>query len=348
MKKIYSLLTVLLPLIAQGQITITQSDLPAAGWGYINAVDSNYTAAIPPGGAAQSWNYANLQNLSQDSLLFVNAAGTPYAGLFPSANLAAHDTTYVYFTANSTGLYINGAQAPGGVFNGSPLIYNPLQKMIPVPFTYNNTDNSFYRFVYQDSTSQIPLSDSIRIIQHTDESIIADGYGSLTLPNGTHPNTLRIKTTKLETDSIFVHNTVTGWTNVLNLQNQTTNFRWVQNGGGTLLLEITADSLGQNALSSSYLIFFGTVGINETGKPVSVNIYPNPASDKITFTFENDPGELSGLTIFNASGQAVESYDIPRNNPFSLSTSHLPEGLYSYLIKNAKGIHSKGKFVVIH
>ena len=60
MKKIYILLLILFPAIANSQITITQADLPNVGWGYINATDSNYTAAILPGGTAQSWNYSTL------------------------------------------------------------------------------------------------------------------------------------------------------------------------------------------------------------------------------------------------------------------------------------------------
>ena len=105
---------------------------------------------------------------------------------------------------------------------------------------------------------------------------------------------------------------------------------------------------GVNATQSSYLLFFGILGINEISNPVAVSTYPNPTSDKVTFAFENNLNEPSNLTIDNESGQAVESYNVTRLKSFTMTTSHLPDGMYSYIVRNEKGIKARGKFIVMH
>jgi len=345
MKKIYLLLFPLIPFFSSAQITINQSNLPVAGWGYINAVDSNYSAAITPGGASQAWNYATLQNLDQDSLLFINAAGTPYAGSFPGANLAGFDAqtgTYAYFTSGATGFYVNGAASA----TMNPLIFNPTQIIIPVPFTYNSTYNGYSRLQIDTTIS----GDDYRFVQYISINILGDGWGSLVIPSGTHPNTLRIKTTKLETDSIYV-NFGFGWIPLPGytpLQTQTTNFKWLRNGNGTLMLEIEADSLGQFATQSNYLLLFLIVGIEENNPAISANPFPNPASDRVTFAFEKNGNEKRTLIISDVSGRAVEEYDVTQPDRFTMTTKHLQNGVYFYSVSGSEMKAATGKFIVAH
>jgi hypothetical protein len=348
MKKRYSILISLLPIVVSAQITVTQSDLPGVGSFYINANDSNYTDPITPGGANQNWNYSTLQNIVQDTLGFIAAAGTPYSANFPMANLSAFDApsnSYVYFISNATGFYLNGAVSPGN-FNGIPLIYNPAQVLVPVPFTYNDTHNSYYRFEYNDTATFLGTLDSVRFILHTSENIIADGYGTLNLPNGSHPNTLRLKNTLLETDSFMVKLPLVGWTTVNVTQAQTTNFRWVQNGGGTLLLSVDGDSLGINATTSSYLLNYGVLGLNEGFSNVAVSVYPNPSSQFVTINFGETTPPNSKLIITNALGEQVESFDASAVNKITVVTINFINGVYFYSMNCKNGISSKGKFVV--
>jgi hypothetical protein len=344
MKKIYIFLIVLLPVFAKAQITLTQADLPGVGQGYINAADNNYAGAIPAGGAT-SWNYFTLQNVTQDTSLFISATGTPYAGSFPGANLAQHavgTVSYAYFIANSTGLLLNGVADTGNIF-----IYNPAQMIVPVPFTYNSTYSGYSR-VQVDDTSQIPHT---RIVIRTIINMLGDGYGQLTLPNMVVPATLRIKTTSVAIDSVFYDLGLGGGYQLapgFPTSTQTTDFKWLRNGGGALLLDIAADSAGQTATSSSYLIFSGALGVNNISQPVSLKAFPNPASDRVTFNFDSDMNEAKTLEILNSVGQIIETYDATHLNNFTMTTSHLSNGMYSYLVQNKKGITSKGKFVVIH
>lgn len=347
MKKIYTIVLItFVALHAEAQITITQSNLPAIGWGYINATDSTYAAAISPGGASQSWNYASLLNLDQDSLLFQSATGTPYAAQFPGANLAAFDPqtgAYAYFTSSASGFYLNGG---AGSQLPIALVYNPAQMFIPVPFTYNSTYSGYSRFQVDTVIGGV----NTRIVQHTSVNILGDGWGSLVIPTGSHPNTLRAKTTLLRVDSIYI-NLGLGWTPLPGYtptQTQTTNFKWMENGNGTLMLEIEADSLGQNATFSNYLVLFGIVGINEITNAQTIQTYPNPASNLVTFGFDDTMNSKTSLYIYDALGQQVEINDVTGLNSFTMSTSHLSNGVYSYMVQNEKGIQVKGKMVVAH
>lgn len=351
MKKIYIiLLNMLMVFYADAQITVTQSDLPAAGWGFINATDTNYSASVPAGGAGQSWNYAGLLNASQDSLLFINAAGTPYAGQFPLANLATNDPqtgAWAYFISNSTGLYLNGGTVPQF---GSPLVYDPAQMFIPVPLTYGNTYSGYSRAQIDTTLTVGPNTYPARFVMYTNITVNADGYGTLILPTGTTNNTLRVKHISLTTDSIYV-DLGAGWQPLpfyTPTQRQTTNFRWLRNGGGTLLLEIQADSLGQTANRSSYLLFFAIVGVNEITNNDLIKTFPNPASDRIRFGFDENPDEKRTLTILDPLGKKMEEYDITGMNSFTMATSHLPDNIYFYTVKDTNGNLSSGRFTVVH
>ena len=336
MKKIYSLLIVAITIISSAlnthaQITIIQSNLPVAGWGIIDAKDSNYTATIPAGGAAQSWNYASLINSYQDSLLFISSAGTPYAAQFTGANLATFDPQtgeYGYFTSNASGFYLNGAVSAGFPI---PFVLNPPEMFIPVPFTYNNTYSGYSRFSYDTLISGV----NTRFVQRTNINIIADGYGSLVIPTGTFPNTLRIKTTSLQTDSVYI-NVGLGWIPLPGYtppQTQTTDFKWLRNGGGTLLLEIEADSLGQNATKSSYLLLFVTVGVNEIAAAGSLQVYPNPASDFLNIQSGSETDKAT-VMLYNNLGELILTKQFKEKT--TVDVSALPQGIYFVTVSNEK------------
>ncbi len=346
MKKFYLLLVILLSSESFAQITITSTDLPQQGWGFINGNDTAYNAAIPAGGASQSWNYSSLVNNKQDSLLFLNATGTPYAGTFTSANLAVNDPQegiWAYFISNSTGLYLNGGTVPG--FGGA-LVNNPPEMLIPAPFTYMSTYNGYARAQYDTTLLGYPT----RIVRYRSVAMLGDGYGSLVLPTGTFNNTLRIKTTVLETDSVyqdygFGYQPAIGFTPI---QTQTTNFKWLRNGGGTLLLEIEADSLGQTGNHSQYMILFAIVSVNEVAGNSSAVIYPIPADEwiQIDFSYEQPPGNT--LNVYDAAGKFIATHLHQSGRMFRLPVTNLESGIYFFELKTKQGVSERKKFVVMH
>lgn len=88
-----------------------------------------------------------------------------------------------------------------------------------------------------------------------------------------------------------------------------------------------------------------TIGISEAASPdVSLSVYPNPASDNITMTWEGF--EAEELEIYNALGQNILDQKIKSSEQdITVGTGHLPSGIY-YILLNGDGRSAKKKLVI--
>jgi hypothetical protein len=334
------------------QITLTQANLPVAGSAFILATDSTYAANITPGGANQTWDYSGLVNGSQDTMGFVASSASPYASSFPLANLAANsqkDSVWTFFINNATGFYVNGAYPYGvngiaGVSNFA-LVYNPSQIFAPVPFTFGNTRNDVSRFKIDIDT----LSQHLRFVHRTESTLEADGYGSLILPNGTYPNTIRIKTIATVYDSVFVDLLGIGFYTLLNSSvTQSSNYHWYRNSQPAYLLGLDGDSLGTVMSSSEYILNGTSTGIEQPQSTVkSVAVYPNPATAQINFILPETAKNNTTIKIYNTEGKLVRETIIDGLNGYGFGTSNMENGLYFYSIVGSDTNYN-GRFVVAH
>ena len=354
MKKFLRLLPIimLVSVTVNAQITLTQSNLPVAGSAFILGADTTYSANITPGGASQNWDYSSLVNASQDTMGFVAISSSPYASSFPLANLAANsvkDSIWTFFINNSSGFYINGAYPYGttgiaGVTN-TALVYNPSQIFAPVPFTFGNTRSDVSRFRIDIDT----LSQHLRLVHRTESALEADGYGSLTLPNGTYPNTLRIKTISTVYDSLFVDLLGIGFYTLLNSSvTQSSNYRWFRNTQPAYLLGLDGDSLGNIMNSSEYLLNGTSTGIEQqAGSANAVAVYPNPAATQINFILPETVKANTFIKVYNAEGQLVRETLIEGLSGYGFGTSTMENGLYFYSIIGSDQNYI-GRFVISH
>jgi hypothetical protein len=352
MKKNYLTLIMLLFLAgaASAQITITQADLPVAGLAYTLAGDDTYSAPIPAGGASQSWNYAGLNSLFLDTTAFIPAAGTPNAAMFPTANLASYDPnggSYSYFITNANGFYSAGASdssLPGG-----SLIFSPPYLYVPTPFTYNNTVNSTARaqldFSVYDSTTMTTYN--FRIRHNVQSSFFCDGWGSLTLPNATYNNTLRVRLTEHNYDSLLVDLFGIGVYSLVSVDSSTSlSYRWVGHGPALYLLGLETDSTGTMAISSEYLnnyLLLGTQPVPSVRAAVSA--YPNPAVKNVRISWGATFDAVS-LSLYTTSGQQVMASEIENLQQLDVPVGHLAPGLYMYRLTGRDGSRASGHLVV--
>lgn len=326
MKKLFLLILCLAALDGFSQPTITTTDLPFAGFAFTTGTDSTYNAAIPAGGANQNWNYSSLVNLLTDTSGFMPASGTPYAATFSGSNLSGYDRetdSYSYFTANSTGFYIDGIGSAGGNF-----VLTPGQCFVPVPFTFGNTSTNVARnivdTVYTDSTG---TTYTVRNIINVTSHFNADGYGALTLPNAVYQNTLRVRITETTYDSLYA---LVGPVYILIRSNakQVTFYRWFQHGAqASYILGIKADSLGNNATYSEYLMASAVLQVPQTENNHSLTIFPNPAVDQITLNGGSNP-EPGMISIYNSNGQLVYKTDWNSDDKLTLDLKHFARGYY--------------------
>jgi photosystem II stability/assembly factor-like uncharacterized protein len=78
-------------------------------------------------------------------------------------------------------------------------------------------------------------------------------------------------------------------------------------------------------------------GIEDQVTAIDVNVYPNPASDRLTITLDSESEETANIYIVNSLGQVVYSGLSPSansNNTHSINTSGFVRGLYTVVIEN--------------
>ena len=74
-----------------------------------------------------------------------------------------------------------------------------------------------------------------------------------------------------------------------------------------------------------YQVYASHVGINNYN-PLRLNVYPNPATDKLYFT--NHDGDFQSINIYNAAGQLVLQHTVNGNPLIEINVTSLPKGFY--------------------
>jgi len=223
------------------QVVISQSDMPVPG----DTLRVSSTNVVPAGYAHAamdtSWNFSALQALSQQVDTFQTVASTPSAYqlifvLLGGANLAApRSGSPIPGIPVSQGFtfYKNSAASFGEL--GSAFMVQGL----PLPAKYDNPDK-YYQFPMQpnltwSSTASFSLDipNLAYFSTHRYRTNVVDGWGSLTTPYGTFA-TLRVKSTLLEHDSIYIDSLSTGFPFNRNI----IQYKWLGKGKGIPLLEV--------------------------------------------------------------------------------------------------------------
>ena len=339
MKKTLTLITFCFcSIVAISQPTITTAELPVAGSYWFTGNDTNYTAAILPGGTNVTWDYSNVVSQYLDTTGFISASGTPYATFFSGSNLAAQDPadgSWAYFTSNSTGFYADGIVDA----TGAPFRLNNSSLIVPVPFTFGNTRTNTTGLQIDTSVN----GSNIRVNIDIQTQFEADGYGTVILPGGTYTDVLRVKSVDLTTSVISLEVIAgTGIYAPINTSySQTSSFRYYQQGAtNSFILSVDADSLGQFATSISFQVPTTSTGIN-VAQTKSTSTYPNPANNAITFT--QVPDRVQTITLTSMDGRTCNLELEVMGNTAIMNTSLLSNGLYTFRLGN-----ESGRFMVQH
>jgi hypothetical protein len=336
MKKLYTTLLLILPFITKAQ-TITQADLPTVGTAFTMAHDTAYQAPAPPAGMGQNWDYSTLLNQKTDTTLFMDATGTPYTGTFPTSNLVTidpTDTSYTYFTSNSSGLYVDGFYS-----SSFHLSYTPSQLYLPVPFTFNDVRSSVARALIDTNVIVGGTPQHVNVHIESDDDFIADGTGTLITPTGTYNNVLRVKVTSIMYDSTFV--IVLGSPVFFSASaTQTVTYQFVTSGNQVnYIMSLDADSLGTTISGAQYLVASVQLAVPNIQAKNDVRIYPNPVVNTINFSGSLSQSEI---TIFNERGMLV--YRSKLSDAAALNVESFSHGNYFYEVKNGDNVY-KGSFI---
>jgi outer membrane protein Omp28/type IX secretion system substrate protein len=102
--------------------------------------------------------------------------------------------------------------------------------------------------------------------------------------------------------------------------------------------------------SNALALTESTTGIDDLeGMSIAsgISVHPNPATDRVVFTFGQSSAPQSVLVISDISGRTVAKYALESSlKRFVLPVHKLRKGLYFYRIHDAKGHLEGGKFLI--
>ena len=353
-KSLLLVLTFISLILLNAQVVITQNDMPSAGdtirlsnsidLGMINFQETgnNYT-----------WDFSSLVPLYQSVDTFVNIDETPFVYqlvFFLSANLAQPMAEFNQFPGfeitDVFNFYKKSASdyrsvGLGFTINGIPLPnkYNEPDILYHFPMEIGNVDSSLSS--YEIDIPALGYSGGwTKRVNH------ADGWGTLITPYGSF-QTLRLKSEVTQFDSLYVDSLGFGFPVYRNYAE----YKWLGNGFGLPLCTITVEGL---LPTISYIDSVRTmfVGVEEKDLATELNIYPNPATDKLHINIDLPTQTDLEIRLLNAMGTLVSVLEKKPavsghySHSFSIGEMALKPGLYFISIRT--GINKTNKKIVVY
>ena len=297
------------------QPTITgAANNPVAGEVFYGHACDTTGANRGAAGAGVTWDLSGLTVYQQDTSAFVSCSSTPYCDSFPGSNIAISDGFggYTYFITDAAKWAVNGYGSATATDNQH---FSDPENIVSFPMTYNTVKAD----TYSSAQPGIPwYSSGI-------DSFIADGYGTLILPSGSHTNVLRVRTITYSNDS-------DGSTAAMHVRSE--RYMWFTPGFHFPLLVMTYDTSGGTPYLYDVTYYTGgTTAVNDINNSAAkLKVYPNPARGTINIACTSPSDQAATIILTDITGHAVWSSVNERLsggvNNFSYSTGSLPSGIY--------------------
>ena len=301
---------------AQSPTINAGNNTPAAG--QIIDVFTQPTWTLP-GGTGEDIDYGfwMLDSTGQKNLKYLAPSVTSSSNAVPGTNLlftdGGSDTTFYEYS--STGVKILGQRSPlEGLFAYS----DPAQELV-YPCTFGTTWTDAVGATYNTQ-----LGPATRVGTITG---IADGYGTLELPEDLVPNVLRVKVRRNYTDQAAL-GTVS--------RISTTYFFFTENEVHPVLrLQEDSVSINGGAYSvqkgAQWMFGPGNVGIIDHAA-VRFNAYPNPVADVLALDLTGVELTVTSVTVVDARGAVVLQQGVnagAANGLLTVDMQGLASGLYT-------------------
>ncbi|MCB9188458.1 MAG: T9SS type A sorting domain-containing protein [Flavobacteriales bacterium] len=322
------------------QITITSADMPQIGdiFIYENSQDI-LTEDFSLTGTNYSWDYSSATSSQVDSVFVVSVGSTPLAYQFyfnnqwtepahfsdyaqPGQDLNAQgqvtiEDRYDFFGINSNSLEIKGF---GAKINGVPasVKYDTIDQIYPFPMTDGMAAHNSVGYYLASVPNLGTYGQWIR------REVTVDGYGSLTTPNATYPNTIRVKTVLLQTDTVYVDQFMFGQT--FDRPDETI-YEWFTNTEKSPVMRVVYRN--SQATEAKYMleITSGTEEIEELDVSlVTEDIEGIYRLTNLESTFR--------VSVCNVNGQNIGSFPASK-----IDITDQPSGIYLVIIHTAQKNH---------
>lgn len=293
---------VYISLMAFGFARMGHSQITLSGTDFNGAIGDSYdvvsTTWMSEGssGASQTWDLSGMIDQNTNTTIFGAASGT-----FAGANIAQNTAgSSIEMLQNSSGQYVHGINAGGTMISYS----NPMT-FLEFPLTMSTTGSDSHLCTFTSSGYAFTRAGT--------SSWEVDGWGSVTTPNGTYNNVLRVKINQDYTDTYSL-GTIDYAVEI---------YQWMSAGIHVPVASVTTvvTDLGSNEYGSYYS---GNAGVDVLSK-TKLSVFPNPVKDNIYFSTEED--EIESIVITDLSGKVLLSVNqFNANEPFNIS--ELNSGVY--------------------
>ncbi len=304
-------------LVASSALVTAQPTLTGAGCNPV--AGDNYTLATAgwfsegTSGTNQTWNNGSLPSTGTSPEACVTVASTTNGASFPSANIGLQSGTTVSYFNNTA----SASQNYGYDASGTLIIYSNPEDLLHFPLSYNNT--------YTDNWAASFVSGGYTYHRKGTTAITADAYGTLTTPNGTYTNCMRIHMVQVYTDSVFIASPT-----VISYNND--EYIWYKNGiHSSLAYSYTMVANGSTSKNGGYLS--SALSVNNIDNSNSIlSVYPNPATSFINVQFNLNERKKTSVKIYNTLGAEMSTSTIEDVfagiNNYKIDVANLPEGIY--------------------
>ena|GEM_PF-1688406 len=339
LKSTIFLLASLMATLGFGQLSLTPADVAIIGQSMTQVNDSLPDASITagPGGQNKTWDFSALHEHESYPFAIVAPDATPYASLFPTADVAAieADSAYAYFEKDNDGLRLLGIYGSYEVEDQSidlAIHSTPSMSILRFPTTFNDGYTEQYKriFAMSGADAGFPV-DSFKVVSTVLRTVSYDAYGTLTTPAGTF-QVLRVKETELSMDTSYIL-FMGAWTELAGdpITDIAYNFWTKQNGVSFPVASIQADEFG-NTVSASYLKDFTLSPTKEENASVAFEVFPNPCREQLNLDLPD--GFTGTITVYDLMSREVVSKPV-EGHITMLETQALPQGNYVAVLKNA-------------
>lgn len=363
MKKSFliSFIMLFINLMANSQIVINNTDMPAAG------DKINVSTAATAGnidykltGADFTWDFTTLIPMSQTVDTFVTVSSTPiyyYPSFITSANQALKQANINLGVLQMSNVYnfYNNSSSSYSLIGYATQINN-----IPIPLKYNTADRIIkfpLNFGNIDSTNSIATLNvpSLGYFSETKKrKNIVDGWGTLKTPYGTFP-VMRIKSIIYQKDTLSLDTIPFPLPAIIR---NIVEYKWIGKNFGIPLLEITETSVGIMPSFTTTITYIDSLrnlnpfGIEKIISNENISIYPNPANDLFTIKYNLAKSVDVDIRIYDLTGKEIKILDQgikdKGNNQKTInpSTEKIHKGVYFVKFKFNQIVYTR-KLVIL-
>ncbi|MCS7027231.1 MAG: T9SS type A sorting domain-containing protein [Bacteroidia bacterium] len=327
--------------------TITSGALPSVGDFFNTVEDTNFVVTMTaPSSTAQSWTYLPSTDKTRTTN-FVSPSGLPGSTHFPAATMAVNntiDSEVVYLIKNPSGLYIDGFyhHKTGGLLSNVPIDFAPKNSLVlPTPITYGSMGGDTSKAVVMSTYS----GTDVKFVRTIHKTYHADAFGSLTIPTGTYPNTLRVKENTITLDTVYIKIGPVFY--YLGSEEDTLLvYHWLQNAHPAILLSLYIKE--PFSLNQSESAEYNTITSSKNTDAISLNsikTYPNPVQNVLHLNLRENKN-VQSIRIVDVAGKTILNENIAGYDVATISMAHYPAGVYIYqLYDNAGRLIHVDKFV---